>query len=99
MFSCRPTSSGSEDCLFTVTVVVEGWSDALQKDHGNQLSGDGEWFEHTSLFPLFFQKGRMIPLHQSWMVFLIHTYEESERQYASSMHVLEDLPQMRKVKR
>ena len=23
------------------------------------------WFEHTSLFPLFFQKGRMIPLRQS----------------------------------
>ena len=32
------------------------------------------WFEHTSLFPLFFQKGRMIPLRQSsGMVFLIHT--------------------------
>ena len=31
------------------------------------------WFEHTSLFPLFFQKGRMIPLRQSsGMVFLIH---------------------------
>ncbi len=32
------------------------------------------WFEHTSLFHLFFQKGRMIPLRQSsGMVFLIHT--------------------------
>ena len=40
LFSC--TSSCSEASLFTVTVVVEGWSDALQKDHGKQLSGDGE---------------------------------------------------------
>ena len=32
------------------------------------------WFEHTSLFPLFFQKGRMIPLrHSSGMFSLIHT--------------------------
>ena len=32
------------------------------------------WFEHTSLFPLFFQKGRMIHLRQSSrMIFLIHT--------------------------
>ena len=32
------------------------------------------WFEHTSLFPLFFQKGRIIHLRQSsGMVFLIHT--------------------------
>ena len=32
------------------------------------------WFEHTSLFHLFFQKGTMIPLRQSsGMVFLIHT--------------------------
>ena len=39
---CRPTSSLSETSLFTATVVVEGWSDALQKDHGKQLSWDGE---------------------------------------------------------
>ncbi len=32
------------------------------------------WFEHTSLFPLFFQKEIMIPLrHSSGIVFLIHT--------------------------
>ena len=42
LFGCRPTSSRSETSLFTATVVVECWSDALQKDHGKQLSGDGE---------------------------------------------------------
>ena len=40
LFGC--TSSRSKASLFTATVVVEGWSDALQKDHGKQLSGDGE---------------------------------------------------------
>ena len=36
------TSSSSETSLFKAAVVVEGWSDALQKDHCKQLSGDGE---------------------------------------------------------
>ena len=30
------------------------------------------WFEHTSLFPLFFQKGIMIPLRQSSVMVFLH---------------------------
>ena len=41
---------------------------------GMESSVMPRWFEDTSLFPLFFQKGRMIPLRESsGMVFLIHT--------------------------
>ena len=74
------TSAGGVVVGGMMLLVV--WCDALQKDHGKQLSGDGvmesrvmpRWFEHASLFPLFFQKGRMIPIRQSsGMVFLIHT--------------------------
>ena len=42
MFGC--TSSSSETSLFkAAAVVVEGWSDALQKDHCKHLSGDGKY--------------------------------------------------------
>ena len=40
LFGC--TSPSCETSMFTTAVVVLGWSDALRKDHGKQLSGDGE---------------------------------------------------------